>query len=225
MRRAAQHLKAGTRGLDEGYDPHMLDATELVGEAWEKISVATIARCWTKAKILPTEVQEALIMKHGKPSVREDVRRKRDELDRFAEILKKLQLDAPAGSDIADELIGVEINDVERWVEVEEDGEVREALVNDVLEGLEKVRILESGVPSSAGKLEHRGNAEDRVEEVPLPSEVQRAFREVEDLAQRTGVLDATDGLRKAKRALIDAFGEQNKRRRTQTMIHEFFTV
>ena len=88
MRRAAQHLKAGARGLDEGYDPHMLDATELVGEAWEKISVATIARCWIKAKILPTEVQEALIMKHGKPRVREDVRRKRDELDRLAEILK-----------------------------------------------------------------------------------------------------------------------------------------
>ena len=225
VRRAAQHLKAGTRSLDEVYDPHMLDATELVGQAWEKIGVATIARCWIESKILPTEVQEALIMKHGQPRVREDVRRKRDELDRLADILKKLQLDAPAGSDIADELVGVEINDVESRVEVEEDGEVREALVNGVLEGLEEVRILDSEVPPSPGKLEYIGNAEDRVDEIPLPSEVKRAFRDVEDLAQRTGVLVAADGLRKANRTLVDAFGEQNKRKRTQPMIHEFFTV
>lgn len=58
MRRASQHLKAGTRGLDEGYDPHMLEATEWVGETWKKISVATVARCWINAKILPPEMQE-----------------------------------------------------------------------------------------------------------------------------------------------------------------------
>ena len=102
----------------------------------EKISVATKAHCWIKAKILPTEVQEDLIMKQGKPRVRDDLRRKRDELDILAELFEKPQLDAPAGSDIADEFVWVEINDVERRFGVEEDGEVREALVNDVLRRL-----------------------------------------------------------------------------------------
>ena len=39
-------------------------------------------------KILPTKVQEALLMKHGKKSVRDDLRRKRNEFDRLAEIFK-----------------------------------------------------------------------------------------------------------------------------------------
>ena len=37
-------MKAGMKGLDEGYDPHMLDVCDLIYEAWEDVSERTVAR-------------------------------------------------------------------------------------------------------------------------------------------------------------------------------------
>lgn len=51
----------------------------------------------------------------------------------------KLRLRAPAGNHIAEKLYGVDGNDIERLVEVEEDGEVREAVINDVIEVRKKI--------------------------------------------------------------------------------------
>lgn len=88
------------------------------------------------------------------------------------------------------------------------------------------MRVSASEIPSRAGKPEHRGHEEDRVEDNLLPSELQKTFEEVEYLAQRTGVLGTAGGLGKATRAFIDAFGEQNKKGgRNYGIIHEILTV
>lgn len=113
IRRSSTHLKAGMRGLDEGYDPHMLYVTELVNQAWTKITARTIAWCWIKAKSLPTDMEEGIILKYGKPRTREDLQQKRDEIDRLAEMLRHLQLSAPVGSSMAEELYGIGYSDLE----------------------------------------------------------------------------------------------------------------
>lgn len=76
-----------------------------------------------------------------------------------------MHLNASAGSEIAEERRGVECDVRERWVEVEE---VREAVVNDVSERLEKVSATESQIPSNADILQCISGSEDKLEERPL---------------------------------------------------------
>jgi hypothetical protein len=57
---AARKMRAGTKGLAEGHDPHVLDAAELAFEAWEGLDSESVARCWAKADVLPTLMQDAL---------------------------------------------------------------------------------------------------------------------------------------------------------------------
>lgn len=40
----ARKINAGTKGLAEGYKPHLRDAAELLCEAWDAISQDAIAR-------------------------------------------------------------------------------------------------------------------------------------------------------------------------------------
>ncbi|PXF44775.1 hypothetical protein BWQ96_05445 [Gracilariopsis chorda] len=65
------HMKVGTKGLDEGYDPHMQDVCKLLKDTWNSISEKTIAQCWTKADIFLRSIQSILIMLHGKVKKRD----------------------------------------------------------------------------------------------------------------------------------------------------------
>jgi len=55
-----KECKAGTKGLQEGYEPHALDAMELISKAWACVSERTISRCWAHSQILPKEYTEEL---------------------------------------------------------------------------------------------------------------------------------------------------------------------
>ena len=61
LRNAAKGMKARMKGLDEGHDPHMLHVTELLKDAWDDVTVRTVARCWEKANILPCGLQADLV--------------------------------------------------------------------------------------------------------------------------------------------------------------------
>lgn len=107
-------------------------------------------------------------------------------------------------------------------VEVEEDREGQEALVNGGLECLGKVCIVESEIPTNADNAQRTSGSEDEVEENPPPIDVQKSFQEMQNFSQQTVLLKAADSLHKAKTALIDAFCEQNRKRKKQTMSYEF---
>ena len=38
-------MKSGTKGIGEGYDPHMLDVAEMVFDTWKDVTQQTIVRC------------------------------------------------------------------------------------------------------------------------------------------------------------------------------------
>lgn len=52
--------KAGTKGLNEGHMPHILDAIEMVQRAWDCISARTICRCWAHTGVLPVSYTKML---------------------------------------------------------------------------------------------------------------------------------------------------------------------
>ena len=54
LRRQAkeQKMKAGTLGLAQGYQPHILDAIELGRTAWDGVSKGVIARCVLRAVVV-----------------------------------------------------------------------------------------------------------------------------------------------------------------------------
>lgn len=58
--------KPGTKGIEEGYDPQLLDVAEMVFETWNSVSEQAITRCWVKADILTLEVQASLTAQYGK---------------------------------------------------------------------------------------------------------------------------------------------------------------
>lgn len=103
-----------------------------------------------QGKMFPTELHACFIIEQGKTHARDYLQEKRGELDRIAELLQNLQVYAPAGRDTDEKLNGIECGAVERWIEVQEDREVKEALVNDVFERLEDDSITKSGISPNA---------------------------------------------------------------------------
>lgn len=65
----------------------------------DDINLRTVARCWVKSDILLTEAHEFLFIKHGKPCIREDALKKREEVDSLATVLQKLRQADTDGSD------------------------------------------------------------------------------------------------------------------------------
>ena len=61
-----RHMKTGTKGLNEGHLPHVLDAMEVGRDCWDAITPATIAHCWLKCDILPAAVSAQVLAKHPK---------------------------------------------------------------------------------------------------------------------------------------------------------------
>lgn len=57
--------QTGMKGMDEGYDPHMLDVSQIVRESWKHVTCESIAHFWVKAAILPVCVQADLNNKCG----------------------------------------------------------------------------------------------------------------------------------------------------------------
>ncbi|PXF48393.1 Jerky protein-like [Gracilariopsis chorda] len=189
LRQAAKNMRPSMKGLDEGHDPHMLEVTELLRSAWESVSSRTVARCWTKADILPRCMQ--------------------------AEILA-----AYPASDIATDLNGLETEDAEyvsKWVSIEDDLEVKEAMVNDYLDSL----YDDSGSQKEGDAVSGGASSEDdeevssqRAPHVTSMADVGRAFHDSEEYFEQAGVDEALYYLRKAKRVLYDVYNEGLKRRR-----------
>ena len=58
-------MRAGTAGLAEGREPHLLDAMQILHQVWKNMEVTTIAQSWAKAQILGVTTQVDIVTEHG----------------------------------------------------------------------------------------------------------------------------------------------------------------
>ena len=99
---------------------------------------------------------------------------------------------------------------------------MREALVND---GFDSIELEEKKNNAAENDVKSEPAEElDLCEEVPPLGRSAEHFETVETVASRMGVTGASDALRRAKRALFDAYKEQTLKKSRQTLISEHFT-
>ena len=114
--------------------------------------------------------------------------------------------------------------EIRKWIVIEDDYEVREALLNDCLEVAEQTATVVTG-PQDDPELFETQEYEISVgceAILPLP-QVAKLFEEAENLALRTGVAKAGEGLYRSKRAFYEAYHNQTTKRNRQTVILEHF--
>lgn len=156
-----------------------------------------------------------------------------DRLFRFvhiATLLSDIKVHAPQTSDVAAALQGIDggdMNLINKWIAIEDDLEVREAMVSDCLEALELGEDSDDEQDADSGEDTREEGAGRATEEGKVSSmaDVSRAFHEAEIYCERSQVGDALYHLRLAKRALFHVYNEQTKRRRRQTLVTEHFVL
>ena len=52
IRQSFKSWKYRSKGVMEGYAPHILDAAEMIDEIWASTDAESLARCWVKAAVL-----------------------------------------------------------------------------------------------------------------------------------------------------------------------------
>ena len=222
-------MKAGMKGLGEGHEPHMIDVTEILKDAWDDVTGRTVVRCWVQANILPRCLQADLVNEHGKNTLHG--RRALDEdVRKLCAVLSDLKVPVPHQSDIAQQLFYIDVQDMElvaNWVAVEEDSEVLQAMVDDCMEDVGdeegctgEEKDSKNGQESGEGSASGGGGAT-----VTSMGDLVRAFAQSERYCEEVRVTAASYHLSLAKRALSCVYNEHTKRQRRQTLVTEYFVA
>ena len=129
--------RKGTKGLNEGFEAHILDAIEIVSKAWAGISERTIARCWAHTEILGTEytkqlrdrwprrVRQGRELRVGNDVDVDDKDNPLQIADRVMSMLGELSIDK-----VDDLNLGHidNVNSVQEWMGIEDDPSVMELI-------------------------------------------------------------------------------------------------
>lgn len=233
LRSQFKGLVPGTRGVDEGYPPHVLDVAEEVERIWDLISQQTVVRCWIKSKVLPVGVQSTLAASFGKPAALNGNEalfvtysaEERDFYDALEGLLVGGGLEAsegasPSTKEIADDLNCSGRRGLLEWLQLENSQDfieaVAEAEAEDVVNSVHNSQMTES--PDTQQPPEGPNEAELRALSL---LDIASLFSPLEVVAQDCNVTDVAHYLRKAKQALIRAKDAQ-KRPMRQGVLPDF---
>jgi len=158
-------MRAGTAGLAEGRDPHLLDAMEILHDAWNKMEVTTIAHCWAKAQILDVSTQTDIVAEHGSRSRCPVSEETQASIDSILFGLKILELENDRSKDDAlmDSVHGTLdlfhvskspddfINNLNTWVEIEETEEFKEMIQQEKEECFNEYYIIQQILTKTSG--------------------------------------------------------------------------
>ena len=226
LRKAAVNWKAGTKGIDQGYDPHMSDVCGMGLISWESKSEETIARCWLKCDILPPGHEATLLSSHGKVIGTRKLRND-SEYEMLLTLFNELKINLPLSDPLSEDIEDVADGDVFKWANIEETSDVRESVVNDLMEDIEMnmVSLNLLSDDSESDSVSVVGTKEMEAGEVVVPSfeEIIDCFEGVEEMANKSGIEEAVRHLYRAKRALWTAQTAQSRSKRRQTMVNEYF--
>lgn len=209
-REIAQATKVAMPGICEGYEANLLDATLMLEKVWKDIPHRVIAHSWQIAKVLPSPMAQQLCVLHGAPDTSRPVFRDIETLQGLYNFVKELNQSRDLeGSGIS--FFNLSDHDVARWVGIEDDIEVCDALMNDNVAFLEG--LTENAGTTETDDLIIDSFHEDLTNQYSLPpaSQIAQAFVDVELLATNAGLSDALYHLRCAKQALLSEKSRSSK--------------
>lgn len=194
-------LRNGMKGMGEGNDPHLLDVASWVRAGWDEVTTQEIAICWVKSKVLPAIMEEELNAMYGhmqSTSTTVDVKI-------MKEWLAKCYITLDRRDPFYDQLLkNLSEQDLNKWLSIEEDDDVRCAMAEDALSSPEVEHTDDGHQDEKAGD----GSEDEQCKNpVPLPpmDQVLNRFRDLEDMAYNCKVSDCILYLRRARRVFIDA--------------------
>ena len=184
----------GTNGIAEGFEPHLLDVMRLGKEAWDFLPQIVLAKGWERAGILPPGKNTA-----GLPDIVEENDAAKVVL-MIAGLRNGLKEDDPLRAEL---MVETDEELVRRWFNVEDDVDIRNAMVADALEQMKR----------PTPKIEVKEEDSD-VEMIPttLPSlqMLYDAFRPAQHLAVKCNLPDATHCIKLAIQCVRDAITKSN---------------
>jgi hypothetical protein len=242
LRKRAKERKmtAGSMGLAEGHDPHVLDVADMALLAWKDVQQESIARCWLKANILPPMMQAALSNEGGRGVRRgatdPDVAALSDALSAISvsaaegkitagespegELVEALEcLGMAAGQPPSDAAITAALE----WVRLEDGEDMTAALRSDMEE--EIMQPMSAAVPEE----QDLSDEEPEVQEVPGSSSpkapppyhfIAPAFEMLEQVVDDCNLVEAAILLSRVKLELISA---HSRRHQQQTVMRDYF--
>lgn len=218
-RREANHKNpGGMNGIAEGYEPHMLDVTRLVKQSWESVSQMTIARCWMKARCLPSGMNAELNSTFGR--MRNSSRS--DEVMELVDLLGQLRIGADDSDPLQHDIDkDVSERDMERWVNIEADDDVTSAFCADMVDAIERDEA-EDMVEEAAGTADD-DEMETEIVAAELPSLVSvcEMFREAQQTAFNCNLADASAHLHRALNSFREAIRAKNRSASRQLLVPE----
>ena len=180
LRRRAEELSmtSGTKGLHDGYDAHLGDVARISKVVWNDLSMQTIARCWVKANMLCERHNNNLLADFGKSAaIRDAAAAKADEIDlavvEVQQLMKSIDLQSVDDDLNIAELSEVynDVSNVRKWLDVERDEEVCEAMQSDLHQEFMSGSMVDEGLAAIAQEVESsRVDQEEEVKAAKLPS-------------------------------------------------------
>ena len=141
---APQKMLAGTAGLNEGREAHLLDAMKILHHVWNDMEVSTIARCWAKSAILAPTMNADILAEHAIRTKCAISQETKDLIDNIVEAFSKLSLptNSPSSDNLTENIRGfVDLQqqcsldelavELEKWTEIEESSDFAELLSKD----------------------------------------------------------------------------------------------
>ena len=160
LRAQAHQLRAGMRGMSHGYDPNMLDVAEMVHHSWKSVSEMTIARCWAKSNILLLDKAAFINSTFGRMRNTSS----EDDVQAILVAMKRITLEVQPCDSLSDETRSdVSEADARRWIDIETDVDIQEAIVCDALDEVQaEGDSVETDATVEEVNDEARNNGEER---------------------------------------------------------------
>lgn len=179
---------------------------------------------WFKAYIRSIDIENELQNKHGKVKhgTKYDLEYKSCVIG-LNIACNVLRISATSSTSLGDFYEEFHLHDVEKYLEVEDDFESKDAMVSGVFKDLSCDTFA---MVQRSENIEHTVMEEESTsKEIGLLSEEAYASNEAEAYVDSIGNLSASSALHRTRRALIGVYREKNKRRSTQTVIVDYFTL
>lgn len=175
----------GTNDVEQGSDPKLQDFMRIAKEAWDNIPSMKLARRWVNADILPASTSAEILSVYGRMP---NTKNQADTAEVVA-MLKNLSINLrvrdPLHSYVLEDVYD---DDIERWMEVENDDEIQDSMVSDAMNTLINVALCNGEIDCNN---EEETDIKIVPQELPTLPTVFTSFHPLQQMAISSNLPDA----------------------------------